>query len=58
MFFIIIGMVVGIFIEQTYSLPKLRDMKCFKRYGEPEPEPDPEPEPEPDPDDPDTAHTD
>lgn len=35
MFFIIIGVVVGVFIEQTYPLPNLREMmKCAKGYGE------------------------
>ncbi len=42
MFFIVVGVIAGIFIEQTYSLPNLRElMKCSKKYGEPEPEPAP-----------------
>jgi len=37
MFFIVVGVVVGVFIEQTYPLPKLREvMKCAKKYGETE----------------------
>lgn len=42
MFFIIVGVVVGVFIEQTYPLPKLREvMKCSKKYGETEDVPNP-----------------
>ena len=46
MFFIIIGVIAGIFIEQTHPLPNLRKLfKCSKKYGEPN-EPD-EDQPEP-----------
>lgn len=60
MFFIVIGVVVGVFIEQTYPLPKLREiMKCSKEYGESGPtEPVPEPEPHEPNDVDETTHTD